>query len=52
MTDLILKCGKCGKYSLEKLCECGSNCVSPKPGKFSLEDKYSDYRNKYRKKEN
>lgn len=51
MSDLILKCGKCGKYTLEKYCECGGNCFSTKPAKFSPEDKYGKYRLEYKKKQ-
>ncbi len=51
MSDLILKCNKCGKYTLERYCECGGNCLSPKPAKFSPEDKYGRYRLEYKKKQ-
>ena len=41
----ILKCPKCNKYTLKKLCiDCKINTLSPKPAKFSLEDKYLKYR--------
>lgn len=50
MTSSILKCGKCGKYTLEKYCGCGGDCLSTRPAKFSLEDKYSKYRLDYKKK--
>lgn len=48
MTDLILKCLKCGEYGFYRQCKCGGECISTKPGKFSPADKYSKYRNKYR----
>lgn len=50
MTEQILKCLKCGKYTLESFCECGGECLSPKPPKFSPEDKYAQYRLQYKKK--
>jgi len=50
MSDLILKCEKCGKYTLENFCDCGGKCLTPKPAKFSPEDKYSKYRLDYKKK--
>ncbi len=49
MVDLILKCGKCGNYSMEKKCKCGRETLNTKPPKFSLEDKYAEYRLKYKK---
>ena len=49
MSD-ILKCKKCGKYSLEKHCDCGGECFFIKPAKFSPEDKYGRYRLDYKKK--
>jgi len=46
----ILKCSKCQVYTLLNVCKiCGSNTASPKPGKFSLEDKYGEYRRRYKK---
>lgn len=50
MTDLILRCVKCGRYSLDITCKCSGGCLSTKPGKFSPEDKYSQYRLKYKEK--
>ena len=50
MTEEILKCKNCGKYTLEKSCECGGECLSPKPPKYSPEDKYGHYRLSYKKK--
>ncbi len=42
----ILKCTKCGKYTLKDTCSCGSNALTPKPAKFSPDDKYASYRRK------
>jgi H/ACA ribonucleoprotein complex subunit 3 len=45
MKTEILKCVECKKYTLEKSCpNCNNNCISPKPAKFSIEDKYGHYR--------
>ncbi len=44
----ILKCSKCGKYTLKKIC-CGVKTISPKPAKFSPEDKYGSYRRRVKK---
>ncbi|MBS3097814.1 RNA-protein complex protein Nop10 [Candidatus Woesearchaeota archaeon] len=43
----ILKCKKCDIYTMEEICpKCGGIAVSPKPAKFSPDDKYGDYRRK------
>ncbi len=42
----ILKCTGCGKYTMKESCICGSKALSPKPPKFSPEDKYGEYRRK------
>ena len=42
----ILKCKKCGKYTLSEKCECGGMAVNPRPAKFSPEDKFGEYRRK------
>jgi len=48
----ILKCIKCGKYTLKSTCdECHSLTLPPKPPKFSPEDKYGDYRREEKKKQ-
>jgi H/ACA ribonucleoprotein complex subunit 3 len=44
----ILKCSKCGSYSLKESCLGGGTRVSPKPPKRSPEDKYAAYRRKYK----
>lgn len=38
----ILKCEKCGKYSLSEICGCGGKAVSVKPPKYSPDDKYAE----------
>lgn len=40
----LLKCGKCGKYTMKEECACGGKAITPKPAKFSPEDKYGKYR--------
>ena len=41
----ILVCQKCKEYLLGKTCShCGEKAVSPKPAKYSPEDKYGHYR--------
>jgi len=47
----ILKCSDCGAYTLKKSCACGGTAVSPKPPKYSVEDKYASYRRKVKKPE-
>ena len=47
----ILKCQKCGKYTLSVKCECGEKAVENKPPKYSPEDKYSMYRRKVKEKQ-
>ena len=42
----ILKCEDCGKYTMKGICVCGSKGLTPKPAKFSIEDKYGSYRRK------
>ncbi|MDP2749666.1 MAG: nucleolar RNA-binding Nop10p family protein [Nanoarchaeota archaeon] len=42
----ILKCSKCGSYTLKESCNCGSATTNPKPAKFSPEDKYAHLRRK------
>jgi len=47
----ILKCQKCGNYTLSEKCECGGKAIENKPPKYSPEDKYADYRRKVKEKE-
>ncbi|HJX05632.1 MAG TPA: nucleolar RNA-binding Nop10p family protein, partial [Candidatus Nanoarchaeia archaeon] len=44
----ILKCPSCGNYGLSAKCSCGQTRAKPKPPKYSPEDKYADYRRKYK----
>jgi len=41
----IFKCKNCESYTLERVCpKCSTNAVTPKPAKYSPEDKYGHYR--------
>jgi len=51
MRKHILKCTGCGIYTMKETCSCGSNALSPKPAKYSPEDRYGDYRRKAKKEE-
>jgi H/ACA ribonucleoprotein complex subunit 3 len=46
MVWLLRRCGKCGKYTLNReLCPlCGGKVHVPHPAKFSPDDKYLKYR--------
>ncbi|MFH1316398.1 MAG: RNA-protein complex protein Nop10 [Candidatus Woesearchaeota archaeon] len=45
----ILKCSKCGKYTMKDDCDCSGKAVSPAPPKYSPEDKYGEYRRKVKR---
>lgn len=47
----ILKCGKCGAYTLKEKCSCGGKAVTSKPAKYSPEDKYASYRRTAKKEQ-
>ncbi|MFO8019136.1 MAG: nucleolar RNA-binding Nop10p family protein [Promethearchaeia archaeon] len=51
MTRYLKKCKKCGKYALanphSKCKSCDGQLVNTHPPKFSLTDKYAEYRIKY-----
>ncbi|MFH2021175.1 MAG: nucleolar RNA-binding Nop10p family protein [archaeon] len=47
----ILKCQTCGKYTMEKDCECGGAAIENKPPKYSPEDKYGEYRRRAKEEE-
>ena len=47
----ILKCAKCGKYTMNDACSCGNKTSAAKPLKFSLEDRFSGYRRKAKLKD-
>ena len=46
----ILVCPKCSTYTLEQNCQKdNTKTISPKPAKFSIEDKYGKWRREYKK---
>jgi len=43
----ILKCENCRAYTLRDVCgKCKQAAVLSRPAKFSIDDKYADYRRK------
>ncbi len=42
----MLQCPSCGSYALHQQCSCGHQRKSPKPPKYSPQDKYGEYRRK------
>jgi len=51
MPKIILRCIKCGKYTLSGECSCGGKTIDPRPAKYSVEDKWGEWRRKYKKNE-
>ncbi len=45
MMKHLLKCVKCGSYTLKQE-HCGQKTASPRPPKYSPEDRYASYRRK------
>lgn len=45
----ILRCEKCGTYSMDEVCGCGGKAVSVKPPKYSPDDKYAELRRKVKR---
>ncbi len=41
---ILLKCTGCGEYTLDEVHSCGQKAVSPKPAKYSPDDRYAKYR--------
>lgn len=49
MAKHILRCPKCGKYTMKDECStCKVKTVQVKPAKYSPEDPYGEYRRKAR----
>ena len=46
----ILKCSKCGEYTLKEKCKCGGKAVTPKPPKLREGDKWGKYRREFKRK--
>jgi rRNA maturation protein Nop10 len=55
MTKFLLRCKDCNRYGLlnvdSKCKHCGGQLINPKPPKYSLTDKYAQYRMVYFKEE-
>lgn len=49
MAKEILKCTRCNAYTLKKL-HCNKRTITPKPPKYSPEDKYGYWRRSYKEK--
>jgi len=50
MTLHILKCTECGTYTLKSSCPaCSSASISPKPARYSPEDRWGEWRRKAKK---
>jgi len=42
----LLKCNKCGRYTMAVLCTCGGKAATVRPPKYSPDDRFSNYRRK------
>jgi H/ACA ribonucleoprotein complex subunit 3 len=52
MAKHILRCTKCGTYTLKENCpKCNSTAGLPKPPKYSPEDKYASLRRQVKRTE-
>ncbi len=52
MNREILKCPKCNTYTLMESCpKCGEKTLSPKPARYSLQDKWGEWRRKAKKEQ-
>ena len=52
MAEHILRCGRCSVYTMAKVClTCGIATIASHPPKYSLDDKYANYRREEKKKE-
>jgi len=52
MTQHLYKCSSCQVYTLEKNCpKCHAETIMPKPPKFSLDDKYGNYRRQIKREQ-
>lgn len=50
MNREILKCSNCNIYTMKEYCgNCNEKTLSPKPARFSLEDKWGYWRRKAKK---
>ncbi|MBW2971956.1 RNA-protein complex protein Nop10 [Candidatus Woesearchaeota archaeon] len=52
MSTHILKCTKCGRYTIRVKCpDCGGSALQPLPAKYSPEDQYGKYRREAKKEQ-
>lgn len=52
MSEHLFKCPSCQKYTLQETCpSCNIPAITPKPPKYSPEDKYGSYRRDIKKPE-
>ena len=52
MSSSIFKCNKCNLHTLKENCpKCNKKTNTVKPPKFSIQDKYADYRRKAKRPE-
>jgi len=52
MIKEILYCNKCDNYTLDLNCKkCNSKALSIKPPKYNPDDKFGEYRRKYKQNE-
>jgi len=48
--QLLLRCPSCRAYTLEPYCkQCQLRTVNPDPSRFSIQDRYGNYRRKMKK---
>jgi len=48
MVNKIFKCPVCNTYTLKQQCpKCNKNTLTARPQKYSVLDKYGEYRRKY-----
>ncbi|MFH1210884.1 MAG: RNA-protein complex protein Nop10 [archaeon] len=48
----ILRCSKCNAYTLKDKCpKCGEKTLTPKPARFSPEDKWGKWRRQAKKEQ-
>ena len=51
MSKQILKCQRCGAYTLNEICKCGGRAVTVRPLRYSPQDPYAEYRRKAKESE-
>ncbi|HDN82925.1 MAG TPA: RNA-protein complex protein Nop10 [Candidatus Altiarchaeales archaeon] len=50
MKRMILRCPKCGRYTIKEICPiCREKTITVKPPRFSPEDRYGKYRRMMKK---